>query len=156
MRTLIVGTIVVLIVALSACSSMATKAFTVDVSPYSMEQTPGMIHNYLRARGFQRVKFQDYESGLVVYEKRNSEIDEQRFVLKSHPRIRVIVRLEKVRHTFEKSNPRVIVWFSEKGTKNLSDFALAEYKRLLDEVIERVGTDRVKVWPNQPRGSGEW
>lgn len=156
MRYVTAGIVAVLILALTACSQMSTKAFTVDVSPYSLEQTPGMIHNYLRSRGFQRVKFQDYESGLEVYEKRNSEIDEQRFVLKSRPQIRVIVRLEKVRRTFEKSNPRVIVWFSEKGTKNLSDYALGEYERLLTEVTERVGDDRVKVWPNQPRGSGEW
>ncbi len=156
MRYVTAGIVVVLMLALTACSQMETKAFAVDVSPYSMEYTPRQIHDYLRVRGFQRVKFQDYESGLVIYEKRNSEIDEQRFVLKSRPQIRVIVRLEKNRHTFEKSNPRVIVWFSEKGTNKLSSFAEGEYNRLLAEVTERVGDDRVKVWPNQPRGSGEW
>jgi hypothetical protein len=156
MRSATAGILVVLILALSACSSTATKAFTVDVSPYSIEQTPGQIHNYLRARGFQRVKFQDYESGLIVYEKRNSEIDEQRFRLKTRPQIKVIVRLEKRRRTFEKSGPRVIVWFGEDGRRDFSEFALEEYNRLLDEVSQTVGADRVKVWPNQPPGSGQW
>jgi hypothetical protein len=135
MRSATAGILVVLILALSACSSTATKAFTVDVSPYSIEQTPGQIHNYLRARGFQRVKFQDYRSGLIVYEKRNSE---------------------KRRRTFEKSGPRVIVWFGEDGRRDFSEFALEEYNRLLDEVSQTVGADRVKVWPNQPPGSGQW
>lgn len=156
MRNAIAAIFVMLMLALSACSSTATKAFTVDVSPYSIEQTPVQIQNYLRSRGFRRVKFQDYESGLIVYEKRNSDINEQRFRLKTRPEIKVIVRLEKRRRTFGKSDPRVIVWFGEDGRTDFSQFALQEYNRLLDEVTQTVGANRVEVWPNQPPGSGQW
>jgi len=132
--------------ALAACAARATKTFVVQVSPYSMEYTPGQIHDYLRVRGFQRVKFQDSDSGMVVYEKRSAEADEQRFRLKSNPRIEVVVRLEKVRHTFGKSGPRVIVWFNEDGRNSMSTAAAQEYDRLFAEVVERVGAERVKVW----------
>lgn len=146
MRTVIAGIVVVLIVALAACATRATKAFTVSVSPYSMQYTPGQIHDYLRVRGFRRVKFQDYDSGLIVYEKRSAEIDEQRFRLVTHPQIEVTVRLEKKRHTFGDSSPRVIVWFREDDRNAFSPFAKEEFERLLDEVTERVGSDRVNVW----------
>ena len=146
MRNVIAVIVVVLVLALVACATRATKAFTVTVSPYSLELTPGQIHDYLRVRGFVRVKFQDYESGLIVYEKRNSEIDEQHFRLKSHPEIQVIVRLEKNRRGFGDKSPRVIVWFNEDGRGSFSEFAEGEYDRLIDEVRERVGADRVKVW----------
>ena len=147
MRHLIAAAaVVVLVLVLAGCAARATKAFTVDVSPYSMQYTPGQIHDYLRARGYQRVKFQDFDSGIVVYEKRSAEADEQRFRLKTYPQIEVIVRLEKIRHTFEKSSPRVIVWFKEDGRNTLSEFALEEYNRMLDAVVERVGADRVEVW----------
>lgn len=155
MRNLTVCIVAVLMLGLAACSSNPTKAFTVDVSTYSMEYTPGQIHDYLRSHGFQRVKFHDYDSGIVVYEKRTSDIDEQHFRLKTHPQILVIVRLEKKRYTFEKASPRVIVWFSESDRKEFSEFALAEYDRLLDEVIEMVGADRVEQWGNQPGGSSQ-
>ena len=146
MRNVVVGIVVVLILALAACATRATKAFTVTVSPYSLEYTPGQIHDYLRVRGFVRVKFQDYESGLIVYEKRNSEIDEQHFRLRTHPQIQVIVRLEKNRRGFGDTSPRVIVWFNEDDRSSFSAFAEGEYERLIDEVRERVGADRVKVW----------
>jgi len=148
MRKWIAGTVVILVLtlALGACATRATKAFTVSVSPYSMEYTPGQIHDYLRARGFQRVKFEDWDSGIVVYEKRNAEIDEQHFRLKTYPQIEVVVRLEKVRHTFEKSGPRVIVWFNEDGRKNLSTVGQEEYDRLLQEVTNLVGPERVELW----------
>ena len=120
-----------------------------------MEYTPGQIHEYLRVRGYQRVKFQDYDSGIVVYEKRTSEIDEQRFRLKTRPQILVIVRLEKKRYTFEKASPRIIVWFSEGDRKALSEFAQGEYERMLEEVTEMVGADRVEEWPNQPNVEAE-
>ena len=148
--------IVALVLGLVACSSLATRAFTVDVSPYSIQYTPGQIYDYLRVRGFQRVQFQDYDSGIMVREKRSAEAEEQRFRLKTYPQIGVIVRLEKIRHTFRPSNPRIIVWFSEDGRNELSPFAQEEYDRLLAEVTERVGADRVQTWPNQPRGSGQW
>lgn len=146
MRNVIAGIVVVLILALAACATRATKAFSVTVSPYSMEYTPGQIHDYLRVRGFRRVQFQDYDSGLVVYEKRNSEIDEQHFRLKTYPRIEVVVRLEKIRRGFGDTRPRVIVWFNEDDRGSFSTFAQEEYDRLIDEVIERVGADRVKIW----------
>lgn len=142
----IVAAIVALALALAGCAPRATKAFAVQVSPLSMEYTPGQIHDYLRARGFRRVQFEDWDSGIMVYEKRNSEIDEQHFRLESHPQIEVIVRLEKHRHTFEKSGPRVIVWFHEHDRNTLSKFAADEYKRLLDEIVEQVGSERVDVW----------
>lgn len=156
MRHLISAVVVVLVLALAGCATRATKAFTVDVSPYSMQYTPGQIYDYLRVRGFQRVQFEDWDSGIMVYEKRNGDIDEQRFRLKTYPQILVIVRLEKKRNTFEKASPRVIVWLSEDNRKGLSEFAEEEYARLLDEVTNRVGSDRVREWPNQPAGSGQW
>lgn len=146
MRHLIAAVVVVLVLVLAACATRATKAFTVEVSPYSMQYTPGQIHDYLRARGFQRVKFHDFDSGIVVYEKRSAEADEQHFRLKTYPQIEVIVRLEKIRHTFGESSPRVIVWFKEDGRNTLSEFALEEYHRMIDAVVERVGADRVDVW----------
>ncbi len=146
MRYVIAVVIVVLTLALAACAARATKTFVVQVSPYSMEYTPGQIHDYLRVRGFQRVKFQDSDSGLVLYEKRSAEADEQHFRLKSNPQIEVVVRLEKIRHTFGKSEPRVIIWFNEDGRSSLSTAAAQEYDRLFEEVVERVGTERVKVW----------
>jgi len=146
MRSVIAGIIVVLMLVLAACATRATKAFTVSVSSYSMEYTPGQIHDYLRERGFQRVKFEDWDSGIVVYEKRSAEMDEQHFRLKTYPQIEVVVRLEKIRKTFTKSEPRVIVWFREDGRDSFSDFAEEEYKRMLDEIVERVGSERVEVW----------
>ena len=146
MRSVIAGIIVVLMLVLAACATRATKAFTVTVSSYSMEYTPGQIHDYLRERGFQRVKFEDWDSGIVVYEKRSAEMDEQHFRLKTYPQIEVVVRLEKIRNTFTKSEPRVIVWFREDGRDSFSDFAEEEYKRMLDEIVERVGSQRVEVW----------
>ena len=146
MRKVIAGIIVVLMLVLTACATRATKTFTVEVSPYSLQYTPGQIHDHLRNRGFKRVKFQDYDSGIIVYEKRSAEADEQRFRLKTYPQIEVVVRLEKIRRTFKKSGPRVIVWFNEDGRNSLSEFAQGEYDRLLAEIIERVGKDRVKVW----------
>ena len=146
MRQVIAGIIVVLMLALAACTTRATKTFTVAVSPYSIQYTPGQIYDYLRARGFKRVKFRDFDSGIVVYQKHSAEADEQHFRLKTYPQIEVVVRLEKIRHTFEKSDPRVIVWFHEDGRNDFSTFAKEEYDRMLEEVIERVGADRVKVW----------
>ena len=146
MRKVIAGIIVVLMLVLVACATRATRAFTVEVSPYSMQFTPGQIHSYLRDRGFKRVQFQDYDSGGIVFEKRDSEIDEQRFRLKTYPQIEVIVRLEKIRHGFGNPGPRLIVWFNEDGRNSLSEFAQGEYDRLLEEVVARVGSDRVREW----------
>ena len=146
MRKVIAGIIVVLMLVLAACATRATKTFTVAVSPYSLQYTPGQIHDYLRSRGFKRVKFLDSDSGIIVYQKYSAEADEQHFRLKTHPQIEVVVRLEKIRHTFEKSGPRVIVWFHEDGRNEFSTFAAAEYERMLEDVVERVGADRVKVW----------
>jgi len=146
MRKVIAGIIVVFMLALAACATRATKTFAVEVSPYSMQYTSGQIYDYLTARGFKRVKFRDNDSGIIVYQKYSAETDEQRFRLKTDPQIEVVVRLEKIRRTFKKSAPRVIVWFNEDGRNSLSDFAQGEYDRLLEEVVERVGTDRVEVW----------
>jgi hypothetical protein len=146
MRRLIAGVIVVLMLVLAACAPRATKTFTVEVSRYSIEYTPGQIHDYLRSRGFQRVKFEDYDSGILIYEKRSAESDEQHFRLKADPKIEVVVRLEKIRYTFGKSEPRVIVWFHEDGRDSLSKTGQEEYQRLIDNVVERVGADRVDVW----------
>ncbi len=146
MRKVIAGIIVVLMLVLAACATRATKTFTVAVSPYSMQYTPGQIHDYLRNRGFKRVQFRDSDSGIIVYQKYSAEADEQHFRLKTHPQIEVVVRLEKIRKTFKKSGPRVIVWFHEDGRNDFSTFAAAEYDRMLEDIIERVGTDRVDVW----------
>ncbi len=146
MRSEIAVVIVVLSLLLVACAARATKVFVVEVSPYSMEYTPGQIHDYLRARGFQRVKFRDSESGIIVYERRSAEADEQHFRLKSYPEIEVVVRLEKIRHTFGKSEPRVIVYFNEDGRNTMSEAATQEYDRLFEDVVERVGVKRVQVW----------
>lgn len=146
MRKVITGIVVVLMLVLAACATRATKTFSVTVSPYSMQYTPGQINDYLRVRGYQRVKFKDDDSGIIVYQKYSAESDEQHFRLKTHPQIEVVVRLEKIRYTLGKSEPRVIVWFNEDGRDNLSEFARAEYDRLLESVIERVGANRVDVW----------
>ena len=146
MRKVITGIVVVLMLVLAACATRATKTFSVTVSPYSMQYTPGQINDYLRVRGYQRVKFKDDDSGVIVYQKYSAETDEQHFRLKTHPQIEVVVRLEKIRYTFGKSEPRVIVWFNEDGRDSLSEFARAEYDRLLESVIERVGANRVDVW----------
>jgi hypothetical protein len=146
MRKVITGIVVVLMLVLAACATRATKTFSVTVSPYSMQYTPGQINDYLRVRGYQRVKFKDDDSGIIVYQKYSAETDEQHFRLKTHPQIEVVVRLEKIRYTFGKSEPRVIVWFNEDGRDSLSEFARAEYDRLLESVIERVGANRVDVW----------
>ena len=47
MRKVIAGIIVVLMLVLAACAARATKTFTVAVSPYSMQYTPGQIQDYL-------------------------------------------------------------------------------------------------------------
>lgn len=146
MRRIITATIVALMLVLAACATRATKTFSVEVSRFSMEYTPGQIHNYLRARGFQRVKFQDHDSGNIIYEKRSAESDEQHFRLKTHPQIEVVVRLEKIRYTFGKSEPRVIVWFNEDGHDTFSKTAREEYELLLKDITERVGSDRVEIW----------
>ena len=146
MRKVITGIVVVLMLVLAACATRATKTFSVTVSPYSMQYTPGQINDYLRVRGYQRVKFKDDDSGVIVYQKYSAESDEQHFRLKTHPQIEVVVRLEKIRYTFGKSEPRVVVWFNEDGRDSLSEFARAEYDRLLESVIERVGANRVDVW----------
>jgi hypothetical protein len=146
MRNVIAVFTVVLTLMLAACAPLSTKVFVVEVSPYSIEYTPGQIHDYLRARGFQRVKFRDIDSGIIVYEKRSAETDEQHFRLKSNPQIEVVIRLEKIRHTFGESEPRVIVYFNEHGRNTMSTAAAQEYDRLFEEVVERVGTERVKVW----------
>jgi hypothetical protein len=146
MRKVLAVVVVVLMLFLVACAARATKVFVVEVSPYSMEYTPGQIHDYLRNRGFQRVKFRDTDSGIIVYEKRSAEADEQHFRLKSYPQIEVVVRLEKIRHTFGKSEPRVIVYFNEDGRSSMSDAAAQEYDRLFEEVVARVGVDRVEIW----------
>ena len=146
MRILMAGIVMMLMLALSACATRATKAFTVSVSPYSMEYTPSQITDYLRSHGYQRVKFEDYDSGIMVYDKRSAESDEQHFRLVSYPQIEVIVKLEKIRYTFGESGPRVIVWFKEDGRDSLSELAMEEYQHLLDNVVERVGSDRVEVW----------
>ena len=146
MRNVIAVVMVVLTLMLAACAPLSTKVFVVQVSPYSIEYTPGQIHDYLRARGFQRVKFRDIDSGIIVYEKRSAETDEQHFRLKSNPQIEVVVRLEKIRYTFGESDPRVIVYFNEHGRNTMSTAAAQEYDRLFEEVVERVGTERVKVW----------
>ena len=146
MRNVIAVIMVVLTLMLAACAPLSTKVFVVQVSPYSIEYTPGQIHDYLRARGFQRVKFRDIDSGIIVYEKRSAETDEQHFRLKSNPQIEVVVRLEKIRYTFGESDPRVIVYFNEHGRNTMSTAAAQEYDRLFEEVVERVGTERVKVW----------
>lgn len=145
-RTVSAVLVLTLALALGGCATRATKAFTVSVSPYSMQYTPGQIHDYLRSRGFQRVQFEDWDSGIDVYEKRNAEMDEQHFRLKPHPQIEVVVRLEKIRHTFEKSGPRVIVWFNEDGSNSLSPVAQEEYDRLLDEIRQLVGPNRIEIW----------
>jgi hypothetical protein len=146
MRHAITVTMVVLMLLLAACATRATKTFTVAVSPYSIQYTPGQIHEYLRVRGFKRIQFEDFESGITVYEKRSAEVDEQRFRLVTHPQIEVRVRLEKLRRGFGDTGPRVIVWFMEDGRNNFSTYAQEEFDRLLAEVIERVGSDRVRVW----------
>lgn len=146
MRRLFACMVVMLMLVLAACATRATKAFTVAVSPYSMEYTPSQISDYLRAHGYRRVKFEDYDSGIMVYDKRNAESDEQHFRLVSYPQIEVIVKLEKIRYTFEESGPRVIVWFKEDGRDSLSEFATEEYQRLLDSVVQNVGAERVEVW----------
>jgi len=146
MRNVTAGIVVVLILILAACATRATKTFSVTVSRISMEYTPGQIHDYLRARGYQRVRFEDFDSGIVVYEKRSAESDEQHFRLKSYPQIEVIVKLEKIRYTFGKSEPRVIIWFIEEGRNSLSKTGNEEYEKLLEGIVERVGKDRVDVW----------
>ncbi|MDX2315496.1 MAG: hypothetical protein QNL90_15615 [Gammaproteobacteria bacterium] len=146
MRKVLAVVVVVLMLFLVACAARATKVFVVEVSPYSMEYTPGQIHDYLRNRGFQRVKFRDADSGIIVYERRTADVDEQHFRLKSYPQIEVVVRLEKIRHTFVKSEPRVIVYFNEDGRSSMSNAAAQEYDRLFEEVVARVGVDRVEVW----------
>ena len=145
-RSVITVIIVVLSLVLVACAPRATKIFVVEVSPYSIEYTPRQIHDYLRVRGFQRVKFRDAESGIIVYERRSAEADEQHFRLKTYPQIEVVVRLEKIRHTFGKSDPRVIVYFNEDGRNSMSVTAAQEYDRLFEEVVARVGVERVQVW----------
>ena len=145
-RSVITVIIVVLSLVLVACAPRATKIFVVEVSPYSIEYTPRQIHDYLRVRGFQRVKFRDADSGIIVYEKRSAEADEQHFRLKTYPQIEVVVRLEKIRHTFGKSEPRVIVYFNEDGRNSMSVTAAREYDRLFEEVVARVGVERVQVW----------
>lgn len=146
MRHIITATVVVLMLVLAACATRAISTFAVSVSPYSIQYTPGQIHDYLRVRGFKRIQFEDYDSGITVYEKRSAEVDEQRFRLVTYPQIEVRVRLEKIRHTFTKSDPRVIVWFIEDGRNDFSTVAREEYDRLLEEIKERVGADRVQIW----------
>ena len=146
MRILTAGIVILLVLALAACAGRATKAFTVSVSPYSMEYTPSQITDYLRSHGYQRVKFEDFDSGIMVYDKRSAESDEQHFRLVSYPQIEVVIKLEKIRYTFGESGPRVIVWFKEHDSDTLSEFATEEYQRLRDNVVQLVGADRVEVW----------
>jgi hypothetical protein len=146
MRKVIAGIMVMLMLVLAACATRATKTFSVAVSPYSIEYTPSQIHEYLRNHGYKRAKFEDIDSGIVMYEKRSAERDEQHFRLKTHPQIEVVVILEKIRFTFGKSGPRVIVWFNEDGRDTFSELGQREYELLLENVVERVGKNRVEVW----------
>ncbi len=133
-----------LVLATSALS--ATRTLSVRVSPVGMEYTPKQVRRFLQDRGFERVKFKDFDSGINVYEKRSSAGSEQRFRFTAYPRIWVVVRFEKKSNTFGKSTPRLLVLFNEDGRGTLSKIALQEYERLLKDVIARVGADRVKVY----------
>ena len=146
MRKFIAVVIVVFTLVLVACASRATRTFSVEVSTYSMEYTPTQVQNYLRDHGFQRVKFRDFNMDYSVYEKRNAAGNEQHFRFKAYPRIGVIVRFEKIRSTFGKSGPRLVVVFNEDDRNSMSEVAQRESDRLLESVVARVGADRVKVW----------
>lgn len=144
MQKLFTGIILAPLLVIAACATRASKVFTVDVDPISMQYTPGQIREFLRERGFSRVKFRVYTSGIIVYERRTLEVDEQRFRLESAEEIEVIVLLEKIRRTFGDSGPRLVVRFNEDGRSSLSELAQTEYEVLLKQVVERVGPDRVK------------
>ncbi len=146
MRNVIAATIMMFTLVLATSALSATRTLSVQVSPIGMEYTPRQVHSFLRDRGFERVKFQDYDSGISVYEKRSSGGSEQRFRFTAYPQIRVVVRFEKKSNFFGKPTPRLLVMFIEDGRGSLSKIAVQEYERLLKDVIARVGADRVKVY----------
>jgi hypothetical protein len=135
---------VMLMLAPSACATSASRTFKVYVDQHRIAYTPGQIRDFLRDRGFRRVRFKDKTNDRMVYEKRAVGSSEQHFRLETAQQIEVIVRLESIKYTFGDSKPRVIVKFMEDGATSLSATAREEYDRLLARVIERVGADRVK------------
>ncbi len=144
MNKVFVGTMVMLTLVLSACATSASRTFKVEVDQHSMQYTPAQIRDFLRDRGFKRVRFKDHTNNRMVSEKRTAGSSEQHFRLETAQQIEVIVRLESVKYTFGDSKPRVTVKFIEDGATSLSATAREEYDRLLARVIERVGADRVK------------
>ena len=135
-----------LMLMLNACATNASRTFTVDVSPISMQYTPRLIHDFFDERGYQRVAFErsDDSRTSFVLEVRTATIDEQRFRLKSAPQIEVIARLEKFKRMFDKSNARVVVQFIENGRSSLSEMGKQHYERLLAQVAERLGAGAVR------------
>ncbi len=148
MKTVQSVVLVAALAALGACATQASRGFSVQVDRHSMQYTPGQIHQFLRERGYERVRFRTDFGGSgasdnLVSARRTAEVEEQRFRLSSAREIQVAVRLEKIRRTFGNSEPRVLVRFSEDGRGSLSPRAQREYDALLAQVIERVGEDRV-------------
>jgi len=143
MQKLFTGATVALMLILGACATDASRTFDFEVSPLSLEYTPGQLNDFLTERGFERVRFSLGVNRPFVLEVRGAETDEQRFRLKSAPQIELIVRLEKVRRTFGSSYPRVVVKFIENGRSSFSEMGHRHYQALLAQVVERVGADRV-------------
>lgn len=144
MNKAFVGIMVMLMLVLSACATSASRTFKVEVDQHSIQYTPGQIRDFLRDRGFRRVRFKDKTNDRMVYEKRTAGSSEQHFRLETAQQMEVIVRLDSTKYTFGDSKPRVIVKFIEDGATSLSATAREEYEHLLARVVERVGADRVK------------
>jgi hypothetical protein len=144
MRKLLAGTTAILMLVLSACATHASRTFTVEADQHSMQYTSGQIREFLIERGFRRVRFKAFDNQVVVYEKRTAETNEQRFRFEAAPQIEVVIRVEKIRHTFVESKPRIVVIFKENNSSSLSEIAREEYDRLLGQVVEQAGANRVK------------
>lgn len=122
---------------LAACATVATKRVDVRASPISTQYTSEQIRTFLRERGYERVKFRDLDSGIVVLEKRTSEMEELHFRSVEQPRFYIRTRFDKREYVIR-------VRFEELGHRTFTDEARAEFDRLLAGVIERVGADDVR------------
>jgi len=134
---LVAGLALVLALQLAACTSVATKRVKVRASPISIHYTSHQIRTFLSDQGYERVKFRDLDSGIVVLEKRNSDFEELHFRSVEQPRFYIRTKLDKRENVIR-------VQFQELGQRAFSDEARAEFDRLLAGVIERVGEEDVR------------
>jgi hypothetical protein len=125
------------VLALASCGAGATKKISLEVSSLSMQYTPSQVRTFLGERNYYRVQFEAHDSGIVVWQKNDSDSAEQHFRLKPNPKI-------YVKTIVYKREAVIRVWFTEEGASSLSPYAQREYDALLNGIQDRIGATRVK------------